>query len=508
MVTPHKNSILSDTLDGFRLRYNSENFNDDDFEKNSVSNEMTTKYGGNSTFYLTGLTNVVSNKKAKEKMQQTHQTRIENHEIANARKNDFINYVLEDGIQYANIDSIEVELGEQCLKKHSQLDKLTKQKESQISELQILNSRIEQEIILIKQNQSKQIIENYNCQISKIKKDIAEAIYNFNSNQKILERSKQENNLTKQKLADTIKEVKIVKEQYKKFTILKRSTFAILNNEAKIFNELKEFDVISSINYLNNFQEKKERFNEIDFKLYLSRNLTIEGDKILSTIKIKSLNIQQELKKLSQLNAYRHKYNCNLQHQIIRDIVFTDRLSQNLNVSNVIDIIKCYHDVDQLIVRNRNIFKIENKVIGELTLELTRLEAEKVKQAEAFKIEMQKMDEKIQSEKEENDDYIIFNSQLEEQREKNKYMSNFVVKLENQISKLCLYLSEKLYKLGEVKKVINNNSNLILKQQLNNRALNRRSTTKSSIIYIPHQSSNINHINHGVTHNICKFPIK
>lgn len=502
MVTPQKYSMLSETLDGFRLKYNSENNNDEsDCENNNPSNEITTKYGASSTFYLTGLTNVKSSKAIKKEMQKSHQSRIENHEIANARKNDFINYVLEDGIQYANIDSIEIELSDQCLKKHSLLDKLTKQKETHIDELHVLDLQIEQEIILVKQNQSKQIIEDYNSHINKIKKEIAEAIYNFNSNQKILDRSKQENNLTKQKLAETIKEVKIVKEQYKKFTILKRSTFAILNNEAKIFSELKEFDVVSSMNYLNNFQQKKEKFNEIDFKLYLTRNLTIEGDKILSTIKAKSHNIHQDLKKLNQLNSFRQTYNCNLKHQIMRNIVFTDRLSQNLNVSNVIDIIKYYHDVDQMIVRNRNVFKIENKKIAELAIELTKLEAEKMKQAEAFDIEMQKMELKIQSEKEENDDYILFNSQLEDQREKNKYMSNFVVKLENQIKKMSSFLSEKLYKLGEVKKVINNNSNLILKNQLNSRAMNRRSTTKSSIVYIPQESN----LSLGVTQNICKL---
>ena len=309
-----RNSIFSESLDIFKYKYKSETeFAESNFINSkssiatpSVSNQKT------SGFYLTGIDlkqtlSKIDNKDKENKDIKTERKRdnFQKEKILKYTTKEFINFILNEHTEYADIELIENEYLLQNKIKHEALnsieEKVTKAKER----IKLLDLKTEQEIIKTKQTDKQALIKQFNNKIINEKKNIAEAFYNYNSNLKILNRSKTEGYSLREQFKEALKESKLIDEQYKKYLMLKNSTFSLLNSEIKTFNELKEFDKLCSYDYLTNLQSRKEHFNELDFKLYLARSLTIEGEKVLENIKSNQAVIRSSINKITKENQYK-----------------------------------------------------------------------------------------------------------------------------------------------------------------------------------------------------------
>lgn len=366
--SPHKatEDDGTNTIIQWRKIYKTEQENESLKQKNSLTDFYLTSVNQD---FLANTNNSKSKRRDSARMIRVN----EENQALNTTRNQFISYVLNENTKFADVEQIELELIRQLAELKEKEGIMVKEKLSKLDNLTKINKLIEEEIILHKKNSTTAIIERFNQSVNDLKRKITISNYDYNSSLKIFTRAREENEITRRELNKTFKDARLVNEQYKKFSILKNSVFSTLNKEERIYLDMKEFEGMSSINYMTQFEKKRELFNELDFKLFLARNLTIQGEKIISEIKKKQVDLKSCIKQATTLNSIKHNDNEAIRKDIILEIINTEKLNNMLGVEDINQIVKAYKDADQALLNNRTRFNFVNDEISKLNKEYTLL---------------------------------------------------------------------------------------------------------------------------------------
>lgn len=374
------------TILHFKKQYQKENeFYIDTEEKNNnkgKKNNLKTRFDlntnnthnvnniENSLFNLTAInSNSVFNLPQNAKMLRTK----EENEALNSAKKEFLNYILTENTKYADIERIEEELKSQLELLKESSSEILKKKKQKISLIHDIEKQIDQEIILQKHISKQKIIDDFNNKIKEVKTKISLINYDYTSSLKIYTRTKEENEYTKKELNNIFKQAKLINDQYKKFILIKTSVFNTLSKEERVFLDMQEFQSMRNINYVMQFEKRKEVFNDLDFKLFLARNLTVQGENILNQIKQKQLAVKENMIKINRKNDIKKKDIKYLEIEIKQEIINTGRLNNMLKVEDINEIVKAYKDTENLLSKNRSEFNFLNKEILRLNEEYARL---------------------------------------------------------------------------------------------------------------------------------------
>ena len=325
-------------------------------------------------FYLTAVNNIEYDKPLHYRRESTRmvKTKEENESLKNT-KSEFIDYLLHENTKYADFESVEMDMRHELQDEKSIYDDHLKEIKQKQAQLKYLTKLIEEEVIQQKKNSAQKIIEEFNNKINETKHKTALINFDYNTNLKIYSRAKEEGEVIRKNLLSIFKESKLVDEQYKKFSLLKGNIFYTLSKEEKIFNDLKEFESMSSINYYTQFEKKKEHFNYIDFKLYLAKNLTVQGKIILSEIKKKQQEVKQHLKQKDEENKFRFIEVLQLKKDVKNQIYNNEKLNQTLKVDDINQIVNAFKNAEQNVSNNQTRFAFINEKIIKSNNELTKL---------------------------------------------------------------------------------------------------------------------------------------
>lgn len=398
-------------------------------------------------------------------------------------KNDFIEFILEDSTHHGNIENIEKEMIESAKKKHADLDvliKKTKDCKCWNEELEVL---IDQEIVILKKLRYDRLKQDYESKASALSKAISDAEYHHKSLIKVYCRQKNQNYECKKKVTDALYEIKLIEEHYLKFKFMKKSTLALLNNEVRVVRELAAFENFTSEKQLKCFEIKQDAYNDLDFKLFLARNLTLEGEKLLITLKSKAEALKSQLQKLNAELIFKNKTNSEIQRNLVKERIFIDKLSESLKMKNVEEMITHYNQVDNQIVQNRNMVMLENKAIAENREYLNYLKEKKQSLEDLIRSQDELEITKDEYEANEKKEFILLKVLLQKKKETNNDMQNNCLKCEEMIRSVYCYIYSSIYKLCEVKKVMTINSKASSSSQVNEniRRMNRLFSTDLSV---------------------------
>lgn len=472
-----------------------------------LSNENKGKEDNNG-FYLTGV-NTVNTKKFNRQKSVRSENSIKDAKILIDTKNEFIDYILHDNTKVANLEELQQEIISVYKDKKERYDLVAKETENRKKDLFDIENRIKIELMQLKKFSYQNVIDNFNDQIEVLRKQFELKNTDYHSTLKTYGMVKDDKVVIKNSLEDTYKQMKRINETHKKFKILSHNIITILNKEENVLNNFKDFEGMTSINNMAHLEKRKEIFNNLDFKLYIAKNLTRDGEKALEFYKNKIEEEKKKNKKMDKLILFKQNEQKELIKNIIKENINDQRLKRKLNVNDLMKVVEVYKNDLHLTQKYQNSFNNINKEIFDLNTEhekLSILKSKKLKdkkekdalnELESRKSITKKMKELEEDVLDSEESIKLLKLKKDEYNSQNIVLSDHIVKLQEKLKHMIIFVHEGMSKLIEVKSIIEDSNHINNATTFNNNSTNNNENfgkTKSekmisnnSIIHIKNQ---------------------
>lgn len=451
----------------------------------------------NNGFYLTS----VNTKKFSRQKSVRSENSIKDAKLLIDTKNEFIDYILHDNTKVANLEELQQEIISVYRVKKEKYDLVAKETELKRKGLSDIDNRIKNELMQLKKFSYQNVIDNFNHQIELLRKQYELKNTDYHSTLKTYGMVKDDKVVIKNNLEDTFKQVKRINETHKKFQILSHNIITILNNEESVLNNFKNFEGMTSINNIAHLEKRKEVFNNLDFKLYIAKNLTKDGEKALEYYKIKIGEENKKNRRLDRLIQFKYNEQKELIKTIIKENLNDQKLKKKLNVTDMMKVVEVYKNNLHLTQKYQTTFNSLNKEIFDLNTEHEKLvilrtrklnekkEENILKDLENKKSISKKLKELEEDVLESEESIKLLKLKKDEYCSQNIVLSDHIVKLQEKLKHLIIFVHEGMSKLVEVKSIIedsnhisSNNSN-----ELSGKSKSEKLMSNNSIIHIKNQ---------------------
>lgn len=219
-------------------------------------------------------------------------------------KKDFLNYLIDDQLQYADLNSIENELIDESFKRKKQIDLYYTIIENKKSELTSLNSQIEKLLVNECELDSNKIENEYYNEINELKKKISSLEYDL----EIYNDTKKELLNEKIKLEVKVKENANLyendKKQYDSYLMIRENMRNEMKKQNMILNKMKIFDINCENIYDEELRRKKQKYAKEEYALTeVKKNVEEIENRILY---MKNKN-KKNVKQITKINDKNYK---------------------------------------------------------------------------------------------------------------------------------------------------------------------------------------------------------
>jgi hypothetical protein len=175
---------------------------------------------------------------------------------------------------------------------------------------------------------------------------------------------------------DELELERVNEKQYQKYLIIKNNAILSVNKEKAFLKDMRQYEAMSMQRIDGDIAQKKKRFNELEFQVYTIKSDTVQVQKKLDEIKIKSLDIYKNIKEIKLKNSeLSEDYQLNLR-DYLRIKIKLYKIFKELKVKSLPEIIKIFNEQNFQYQSLHSQFFGLNKRLSELNMEYTNLKNE------------------------------------------------------------------------------------------------------------------------------------
>jgi hypothetical protein len=369
-------------------------------------------------------------------------------EMFNRTKKDFLDFLIQEETRFADLEKIETfyqNISINNFKKYNDNEKEVEKKKLELIKLQEL---IEQEIVNNLNLKKEDILGYYEKNVQSIKSKITKKEHDIECYLHSKERLYKANYLMKKRLAVELKFEESNEKQYNQYIIIKNNAYLSVSKQQNLLEDMRAYNVMSVVKHDVEIENKKKKFNELEFQVFTIKSDTVEVQKKLEDIKNNILNIINLIRRTQTKNAKVNEEKKFLLREFLKTNIKLLHIYRSLEVTDLDDIIQKFNKQRFEYQKLYSQFQDLNKVIALLNQSETD-----------YKNELNQIIKMIQNKTENDaeDDEIVLQCsiRISELKEINIVMKENIQNTEKVLINLTKYLYNYDGKLRDLIKNIN-----------------------------------------------------
>jgi hypothetical protein len=288
-----------------------------------------------STFYLTNIKEIQKETKQRPKSQTIRKKRksslddfIERNQELHKTKQNFLDYIINEQTQYADLEKIEDYYKSITVNNHDKYNKEQALLDTKMKELDKLTSLVHIELIQNVNFTQDDFENNINNQIELVKEQVVAREHDYECFQNMYNQLYQSNYILRKKVNEELRYEAYNLKNYEKYHILKSKAFQSANTHKNMLSDMRNFESMLIVKNEMEIEHKKKKFNELEYQVYAIKN---DSEEIKKRLKILKSHRKKKLDVIQEQN------NKNIKIKEENRLMLKDYLSLNIKMAGLYD---------------------------------------------------------------------------------------------------------------------------------------------------------------------------